>query len=286
MRAMLELRLKRLVPAVAALSFAIASSASARAQDATPATPAGTTPPTPPPSNDQKDPNRPPPVTDPATTPVAHRPVDEGQTHDPRIEEHEARRAVYISGDLGFTRPDLGLVSDDLGFDKTAANGVLYGLGAGLRMKDTRFGLRWRVHDTTEFTLWAFALSAGYGLPLRPISPILSAHVGYVFDQKLNAPLFRSSLPQGNILPPDIDVRGVVAGLDLNASYWVTAFLRVGLFLGADLLFLHRAQSAPAQSIFGPTPELDRNPLYADSGFGVGLTLNAGVRGAFDIGIK
>jgi hypothetical protein len=201
-------------------------------------------------------------------------------------EEAEADKAVYFSGDLAFTRSDLGLLSDDLAFDKTGANGVMYGVSGGYRTKNLRLGLRWRVNDTTEFSLWSFAVSAGWALPMRPLTPILSAHLGYVFDQKIEPALIRSSLPPGNIIPPDVDVKGVVLGVDLNAAYWVTTAFRIGPFLGADLMFLHRAKASPAGSMFGPTPDFDVLPLYSESGTGFGLNLNGGIRGAFDIGLR
>jgi hypothetical protein len=198
----------------------------------------------------------------------------------------ESPKAIYVSGDIGITRSDLAAIIDNTSFDRTAAFGLLYGLSAGVRLKDTRFGLRWRVYDTTEFTLWTIAVSAGYGLPLRPLSPILSAHVGYVFDQTIQGPVMRSSLPQGNVLPPDVDVKGLLMGLDLNASYWVTKFLRLGAFIGADLMLLYREKAAFPRSIFGSDPEIESKPLYTESGSGLGLNVNIGLRGAFDIGFK
>jgi hypothetical protein len=210
-------------------------------------------------------------------------PVEEEKKPDP---ETEAKKAIYISGELGITRAMLGAVVNDLGFDETAANGPLYGLAGGLRYERCRFGVRWRVHDTTEFTLWTLALQAGYALPWRPISPIFSAHLGYVFDQTVQPGLFRSALPAGNVLPPNVDLRGAILGLDVNASYWVAKSVRVGAFIGIDAMYLHRSKAPPPQSIFGPTPELAGHPLYADSGNGLGLNVNLGLRGAFDIGLE
>jgi len=198
----------------------------------------------------------------------------------------ESPKAVYFSGDIGFTRSDLGGISDNTGFDSTVANGLLYGLSAGLRLRDLRLGARWRVYDTTEFALWTFALSAGYGLPLRPVSPVFSAHVGYVFDQDIQQGLFKKSLAPGVVLPPDVDVRGLLVGLDINASYWVTRFVRLGAFIGADLMFLSRAKANVPYSIFGTPAEYSALPLYSDSGSAIGLNFNAGLRGAFDIAFK
>ena len=198
----------------------------------------------------------------------------------------ESAKAIYFSGDFAFTRSDLGLISDNTGFDKTGANGLLYGLSAGLRLRDVRLGARWRVYDTTESTLWSFALSAGYGLPIRPISPVFSAHVGYVFDQHIEEALYRRSLPPGTLMPPNIEMRGLLVGVDVNASYWVTQFLRIGAFIGADAMFLHRDQATLPRSIYGIPSEFASNPLYTGSGSSIGLNLNAGLRGAFDIAFR
>ena len=198
----------------------------------------------------------------------------------------ESPRAVYFSGDVGVTRSDLGGISDNTGFDRTVANGLMYGLSTGLRLRDLRLGVRWRVYDTTEFALWTFALSAGYGLPLRPVSPVFSAHVGYVFDQDIQSALFQKSIAPGTVLPPDVDVKGLLAGIDINASYWVTRFVRLGVFIGADLMFLNRSKVAVPYSIFGTPAEYSSLPLYSDSGSAIGLNINAGLRGAFDIAFK
>lgn len=231
-------------------------------------------------------------ATAPATTPTStSTPPPESTAEAPPEKKEldtsvETAKAIYFSGDVGFTRSDLGALSNNTGLDRTAANGLLYGLSAGIRLHDLRFGLRWRVYDTTESSLWSFALSAGYALSLRPVTPIFSAHVGYIWDQSLQPGLFRGSLPPGALLPPDVDVKGLLAGLDVNLSYWVTQFLRLGVFAGADLMFLNREQAKLPQSIFGIPQEYSRLPLYSDSGSGVGLNINVGLRGAFDIGIQ
>jgi hypothetical protein len=198
--------------------------------------------------------------------------------------DEEARRAVYLSVDVGFTRPDIGAIKDNLGFDKTAANGVLAGIGVGYRFKELRLGARFRDATTTEFSLWSVMGEVGVGLPLRPVSPIFMAHAGYMFDTGVQRAVIASKLPQGNVLTPFVDMSGLVVGGELMASYWVTKFLRVAPFLGFDLTFLHRAQVGTPQSLF-PVPAATRNnALFGDSGSGVGYTLNLGLRGTADIG--
>lgn len=198
--------------------------------------------------------------------------------------DEEAKRAVFISGDIAFTRVDLGGISNNLSFDRTAANGLLYGFAGGLRFHDLRVGARWRVQETTEFNMWSVAGTLGYGLPLRPLEPIFSVNVGYVWDQKIERGAFSSSMPPGTVLPPDVSLKGLLLGLDINAAYWVTKFIRLGAFIGSDFMFLKRAQSALPSSIFPISDEFKAKPLYADTGSSIAYTINIGLRGAFDIG--
>lgn len=201
-------------------------------------------------------------------------------------EEKEASRAIYVSADIGFTRPDIGGISNSLSFDRTAANGVTGSVGAGLRLKDIKLGARWRVFDTTEFDFWAFMLEAGYSLPMRPVSPGIVAHVGYMYDQKLNRSLFRSSIPgdRQTVLDPDVDVHGAIVGAELQAMYWVSRYVRAGGFLGFDFLFLNRPEAGLPGSTFPIPDDIRQKPLYTESGSSVGFLFNVGIRGAFDVG--
>jgi|GEM_PF-2521558 len=210
-------------------------------------------------------------------------PSDDGVL-DP--DKEEPPKAVYLSAEIGVTRADLAAIIDDTGFDRTGAFGLMYGLSTGVRLKDLRVGLRWNIYDTTEFTLWAIGASAGYGLPMRPLSPVISAHVAYVFDQRIQGGVMRSSLPSGTVLPPDVDVKGLLAGLDFDASYWMTNFIRLGAFVGADLMFLYREKADVPRSIFGTDPGIESKPIYTEAGTGLGLNVTIGLRGAFDIGFK
>ena len=210
-------------------------------------------------------------------------PVDAEKT-DENKEEIESNRAVYVSANLAFARVDLGGISDNTSFDRTGANGLLYGLSAGLRYKDLRVGGRWRVHSTSEFDMWSLGGEIGYGLNWRPLSPVFTAAVGYVWDQKIERAVFSSSLPTGTVLAPDVDVNGLLVGLDVCASYWLSSFLRVGPFLGTDFMFLSRNKADLPSSIFPITDEFKNKPLYTESGSSIAYTLNIGLRGAFDVG--
>jgi hypothetical protein len=210
-----------------------------------------------------------------ATTEEAAKPAAE--------EAKEDKRAIYISADIGFTRADVGGISDNTGFDKTAANGFFGGIGLGYRYKDLRIGGRFRDSSTTEFSLWSVMGEIGYGLPFRPVSPVLFAHAGYMFSNGVERGAFASALPPGNVLKPSVQLDGLVVGGELVASLWVTKFLRVGPFLGVDFSWLHRAQVGLPQSIVPLTADTRNNALYSDSGSGVGYLLSIGIRGTGDI---
>jgi hypothetical protein len=195
----------------------------------------------------------------------------------------EDKRAIYLSVDLGFTRPDIGGLSDNTGFDKTAANGFLAGIGIGYRFQEFRFGARFRDASTTEFSLWSLMGEVGYGLPFRPVTPVIFAHAGYMFDSGIERGAFSSSLPRGNVLTPNVDLDGLVVGGEIVANLWLTKFLRVGPFIGVDFTWLHRSQPGLPQSIVPIGAETRNNALFSDSGSGVGYILTIGVRGTGDI---
>jgi hypothetical protein len=235
----------------------------------------------------KKEPVKPAPVEPKATTagsePKKDVPVDAEKTNGEK-DETESTRAVYVSGNIAFARVDLGGISDNTGFDKPSANGLLYGFSAGLRFHDLRIGAKWRVHSTTEFDMWSVGGELGYGLKMRPLSPVFTATVAYVWDQKIERGVFSSSLPNGTVLAPDVDMNGVLVGLDVCASYWLSSFLRVGPFLGTDFMFLSRERAALPSAIFPITDEFKNKPLYTESGSSIAYTLNIGLRGAFDVG--
>lgn len=232
---------------------------------------------------DAKDKDAKPDPAAPAEPSAAEAPKAEPE--EKRDPEKEDAHAITMSFDLGFTRPDLGGFSNGLDFDKTAANGLTYSLAAGLRMRNMRFGARWRVFDTTEFDLWSVMLEAGYTLPLRPVSPGFVAHLGYVWDQKLQRPVYAGSIPpRTTVLDPDVDLRGMIVGGEVQAMYWLTKFLRAGAYLGFDLLFLGRPTAGLPGTTFPLTDEYRSKPLYNEAGSGLGYALSIGVRGAFDVG--
>ncbi|AKV03760.1 hypothetical protein AKJ09_10423 [Labilithrix luteola] len=284
-----------LAPSVALLVFAtltVGSEQSARAQDGTAPT-NGTTTTTPTPSTaptnnaePKKDESANGKKDDKAASAAetSQEPHAEGAATEHHEEGKEPNQAVYLSGDLAFARADVGAFSDNTGFDKTGANGIAYGLGIGYRNRSLRVGARFRINDTTEFSLWSVMAEVGYGLKLRPIEPVFVFHAGYMFDTNIQRPVFSSSLPQGNVLTPDVDLKGAVLGVEAVANYWATKSLRIGPYVGFDLTILHRSQAALPQSIFPIPDDVRNNALFGESGSGVGYVFNVGIRGTVDIG--
>jgi hypothetical protein len=210
-------------------------------------------------------------------------PAEEPKAAAPDAEEKEKARAIYLSLDLGFSRADVGGLSDATGFDKTGANGILAGVGVGYRHGNFRFGGRFRDTSTTEFSLWSLMGEIGYGLPFRPVSPAFYVHAGYMFDVGVERGAIASSLPRTNVLTPDVDLNGVVVGGEIVASYWFTSFLRLGPFIGFDATILSRSQADLPQSLLPLSDETRAKPLFSESGSGLGYMLNIGIRGTGDI---
>ena len=231
---------------------------------------------------------KPAPTTTPTPAPVAPAPVAPAPvepTPAPTADDadKEDKRAIYLSGELGFTRADLGGINDNLAFDKTAANGLVAGLGLGYRVRALRIGARFRDASTTEFSLWSLMGEVGFGLPFRPVTPVIFLHAGYMFDAGIERAVVSSSLPRGNVLTPNIDLDGLVLGGEVYVAYSVTKFFKIGPFLGLDLTFLHRAQPSPPQSLFPLSEETRNSALFGDSGSGVGYMINLGVRATGDV---
>jgi len=214
----------------------------------------------------------------PAATPAPPpppEPVDDADKQDPR--------AIYLSGDVGFTRADIGGFTDTFAFDKTGANGVVAGLGLGYRYKNLRAGGRFRAASTTEYSLWSMMGEVGFGLPFKPLTPTIFIHGGYMFDEGVERSVVASSLPRTNVQTPNIELNGLVVGAEVNAAYSITKFFKVGPFVGIDFTFLHRAQPSPPQSLQPTNDNTGSNALFGDSGSGIGYMLNLGIRVTGDL---
>ena len=238
----------------------------------------------PPKKPDAKPATTPAPATPAAATPPPPAPAAaETPPAKPADPDKEDPRAIYLSADIGFIRHDVGGLSNNTGFDKTSANGLLAGFGIGYRFKSLRIGARFRDAATTEFSLWSLMGEIGYGLDFKPIAPVLFVHAGYMFDTGIERPVFASALPRGNILTPNVDLDGLVIGGELGANYLLTKVLRIGPFIGLDFTFLKRAQADLPQSIVPIDDATKKNPIFSDSGSGVGYAISIGVRGTGDI---
>jgi hypothetical protein len=277
-----------LAPAIVA--FAPLASAQTGAPAAAPAAPPpATAPATPPTPATTPAPTTPAPSTTPETPPQADAAGDSTtlkattEPAGPTEKPVEQRRAVYISVDLGFTRNDIGALSDNTNFDKTAANGLLAGIGIGYRHGRLRFGGRFRDASTTQFNVWSMMGEFGYSINVHPVTPVIFVHGGYMFDSGIQRSAVASALPAGNVLTPNLGLDGAVVGAEVLANLHLSEFLRIGPFIGFDLTWLHRKQVDLPQSIVPLTDDTKNNPLYTGSGSGVGYVFSLGIRGTGDI---
>jgi hypothetical protein len=197
----------------------------------------------------------------------------------------EAKRAVYLLLDGGLLHADLGGLSNSLSIDKTASNGESYSLGGGVRFDQLRVGAKFHGFSTTEYQFWSVMAQVGYGLKMRPFEPVFLAHVGYVWSVELERAAIATSLPPGNFLAPEVDTNGAIVGIEALGAYWINEIVRLGPFIGADLLFLNRKQAAlPTSVLPGQLPDdIKAKPLYNESGSGVGYVITLGIRGALDL---
>ncbi len=203
----------------------------------------------------------------------------------PPAEDKPDPRALVLTLDLGVGHADLGGLHDHLEFDKTAANGGVYGGGVGVRLNQLRFGARVRSADTTEFTLWSMLAEVGYSLRMRPFEPTFLLHAGWQWSTGMEPAVFRSAIPPLNTLPPDVRVHGPTLGLEAQGMYYPAKAVAVGPFLGFDVSFLSRPQVALPQSLVQLSSDIKQNPLYTDSGSGIAWSVQIGVRALLDLGI-
>ncbi|HEY8075956.1 MAG TPA: hypothetical protein VIF62_17635 [Labilithrix sp.] len=203
----------------------------------------------------------------------------------PADDDKPEPRALVLSLDLGVGHTDLGGLHDNLSFDKTAANGGVYGGGAGVRLKQLRFGARFRGEDTTEFTTWSVLAEAGYGFKMRPFEPTILLHAGWQWSTAIEPAVFRSAIPPLNTLPPNVRVHGPTVGLEAQALYYVAKAFGIGPFLGFDVSFLSRPQVDLPQSLVQLSSDTKQNPLYTDSGSGIAWTVQIGARALLDLGL-
>ena len=259
---------------VSALTM-LTNPANAQKRDAKPATPSSST--------TSADPSTAATATSP-TTPA--KPADPVTPPNDETKDERKKHGLLFNAEFGVGRTSLAGFSDSLSFDKFAANGLMYGVGAGVRLGDVRLGARFRSQSTTEFTMWSLLAEAGYGIKLEPLEPIFLFHVGYSWNQQLERATISSSLPPGNLLKPEVDLHTLVLGAEVNALYSINQAVKVGPFIGFDFLIVKRDQVDLPQSIFaGQTTSGYTNlPLYNEDGHSVGYNLNLGIRGVLDFG--
>jgi hypothetical protein len=212
--------------------------------------------------------------------------AEEAAQKEAQAEMSESHRAVYLGLDGGILRSDLGGLSDSLSLDRTGANGLSYSIGAGVRLDSLRFGAKFHGFATTEYEFWSVMAEAGWGMSLRPFQPVFFLHAGWMWNVAVERSAIASSLPAGNFLPPSLSITGPVVGVEAFGAYWVNHIVRVGPFIGADAMFLHRSQTSLPQSVLpGQLPDdILAKPLYNESGSGVGYSINLGLRGSLDLG--
>lgn len=157
-------------------------------------------------------------------------------------DEKDAGRGLefaYLSGEFGYQMVGLTAFSNkQLIADKHHASGggMMFSVGAGVRVLYFTLGGRFRRSDLGDFGLWTLGSELGLRVPVGSFEPHAGLELGYakVFGLEMVAPGLAASESTANIRGMNVRVGG---GLD----YYLSDSFSVGAQITGDLLFLKRA---------------------------------------------
>lgn len=143
---------------------------------------------------------------------------------------------------------------------KTNETGFVTGAGAGLRLVFITVVARFRYALMPDYNLWSLGLEGGIHAPFGNLEPYGAVDVGYV---ALGG--FRDNL--------GASINGFDARLGGGLDYFLAPMFSIGVNLSAELLLLHRSESATFTPVgVCPTgPPVD----YCRSGSSIGGALSA-----------
>lgn len=147
---------------------------------------------------------------------------------------------------------------------KTTQTGLVYGVGAGVRILVFTVGARFRLSPLSDWQLWTLDAEGGLRIPIGNLEPYFTVGAGYAAIGSFSADAPASS---------KADVKGVNARLGAGIDYYLSNTFSVGANFTGDLLFLSRsAVSGASASTSG-----DEAAVYAKDGssIGLGTTLTA-----------
>lgn len=228
------------------------------------------------------DPKKAAPAAEPkpeAAKPDEAKKPEAAKDEDAPVDSANHKLALYLSVFGGVNRHDLTQFRDDtFAYDKTYGSGLTGGVAGGVRWKSLRAGLRWQDDTTERYSTWASHLEVLYGLPMKQWEPFFGAHVGWRWMHGTEVRAIRSQLPAGTVSPPDPSAAGLSGGLDFGADYHLAHFFTIGGHGMVDVYAMSRDRADFPRTLFPPTTQDRRLPLYASEGSSLGLGLAAALR--------
>jgi hypothetical protein len=163
---------------------------------------------------------------------------------------------VWLNAEAGYQLVGLQSLSDSDLVDgeliESNQQGLVYGVGAGLRIFVLTVGVRGRFANYEAWRMWSLDAEAGLRVPLANLELFFSLGAGYVsvggFSDSASAP----ALDLSKLSVSGFDVRAL-AGVE----YYLSDTFSAGLNLSGDLLVLSRsalavgAMTTPAEAIYG-----------------------------------
>jgi hypothetical protein len=137
---------------------------------------------------------------------------------------------------------------------KTTQTGLVYGVGAGLRILVFTVGARFRLSPMSDWQLWTLDAEGGLRVPIGNWEPYFTLGVGYA-----SIGSFSADAPAAS----KADIKGLNARLGAGIDYYLSNTFSVGANFTGDLLFLSRSAVSGAS---GSEAE-----VYGKDGSSIGL---------------
>ncbi len=200
----------------------------------------------------------------------------------PPKEESRLRELFWINGEFGGSYVNMRQFSaENLGITKAEGGGVMFGIGAGLRIVFLSLGAKLRFHQLPD----AFNMIQANGellfkIPISSVDVLLGLHGGYAGVGSIGE-VFGASRAD----PANVDVSGFNVGLDLGFDYFINNYFSLGLGVTGDFLFMQRPKSGLPPGFDQLTPEVQAEYQNSDVYRYDGKSLGFGVAGALRIGL-
>jgi hypothetical protein len=173
--------------------------------------------------------------------------------------------------------------ADTLAIEKSDGAGPLGSVGLGVRLVLLSLGARMRYNAFSAFKMWQANAEVALKIPISSIDLLVGLHGGWAWLGSLGSGSLSTSTSRS---ASDVSVSGFNGGLDLGFDYYITPLFSLGLAANGDFLYLKRPP-VPIPSGLPAEQEaaIKADPLYQNSGTGVGFGIGTALRLGFHFGI-